>query len=89
MSDLEKDFEQVINKINEKIAESAKALQEANKLAKDAGLTSLYNYDSNFYKSNFSKEEIEKKIDLLHSLKFRQLFNELDNAGWSTSNLHC
>jgi hypothetical protein len=41
MSDLEKDFEEVANKINNKIKEAAEAMKEANNIAKKFGAKSL------------------------------------------------
>ena len=96
MSDLEKDYDKIINQMNEKIIEAAKLIQDVNKFTKDLGLFVLnpsyyernkcFDYD---LKRNLSKEELQNKRDILENLSFKPLFDEITTAGWSASNLDC
>lgn len=84
MSEMEKDFTEVVSAINAKIKEAAKAMKEANKLGKEAGLSQL---TLGMDEETLTQDEIaileQDEIDIY------PLFNELDKAGWRTSSIGC
>jgi hypothetical protein len=84
MTDMETDYTELCEKINAKILEAAAAMKAANKLAKDAGVSSL-TYDE--YNDEYNDEEVPEKI--LEGVNIYPLFNELDKAGWRTSSIGC
>jgi len=80
MSDtLEQDFEALGNQINEKIKQAAKLMEEARKLAADAGVNSL----------TFDEYGDGDQSDLHDWVNINPLFNQLDQAGWRTSSIGC
>ena len=85
MSDLDKDFQKLAKQINAKIMESTRAMKEANKLVKKAGLPGMTLHAAPSM-SDDELFELEEKID---EIDIFPLFNELDKAGWSTSSLNC
>jgi hypothetical protein len=102
MSDLEQDFNKVAEQINAKIAEAAKALKEANRLADEAGLEGLI--FTQFTKEDIQRsnkyadeplddEQLDDKIADLEEkyelIKTALLENEMGNAGWNTSSSYC
>lgn len=64
MSVLDKDFQLVADKINAKVKEAALALQEANRLADEAGIPSLiytqWTSEDDTTLDDLTKEELEK-----------------------------
>ena len=96
MSDLDKDFEETIVKVNEKLKEAAEALKEATKLAKKVG------YKNGLILSQWSQEaegfdwrkpdadewhdKLEKKYALI---KVHALEAAMGGAGWSASSSYC
>ena len=85
MSDMETDYTELCEKINAKILEAAAAMKAANKLAKDAGVSSL-TYDEYRYDDE-DRNEVPEEI--LEGVNISPLFNELDKAGWRTSSIGC
>ena len=94
VSKLEKEFKEVRKKINAKIKEAAKALSEANKIAKDAGIDYLTTTPPWMY-NEYSEEEMEALRDKLGhyndptSVSFRELFSALEESGWTPSSMRC
>jgi enamine deaminase RidA (YjgF/YER057c/UK114 family) len=87
MSEISEDFEKVAEQINQKIAEAAAALEEANDLATKAGLTSLISSQWVLDDMNVSEREaFRKKIKLID---VSDLECELESAGWNTSSSYC
>jgi hypothetical protein len=89
MSDLDKDFDELVKQINEKIRESAKLLEEAIKIADDGGLETLHMHPRSCRYDQLTETEIEKLRLLLEKIDFKPLFNQLDQAGWLSSSLQC
>lgn len=104
MSQLNAEFEQQIDQINAKLAESAKALREANELAKKAG------YQYGIINSQWVREREEVAVDVLEddegydeamdrayealeekysSIDVSDLESAMEEAGWSTSSSYC
>jgi hypothetical protein len=96
MSELDKDFEQIAQQINDKLKEAAAALREANDLAEKAKLPGLIytqfisenmRYDGVPRDQISAKcEELEKKYELIH---VNELEAALGDGGWSTSSSYC
>jgi hypothetical protein len=98
MSELDQDFESLVEQINAKLQEAADALKEANQLREKAGLPSmipsqfiLHNY--RFENRDKSREEarqwfdeISKKIE---KIDVSDLEDQLGEGGWSTSSSYC
>jgi chaperonin cofactor prefoldin len=102
MDEIENDFAKVAEEINLKLKEAAKALHEANKLADDAGVPSLFfsqftrddMRDSNRYADPpLSKEDLNDKMDELeYKLKLinvKEFEREMNQAGWNSSSSYC
>lgn len=82
-SELDKNFEEVANQINEKIQEAALLLKEANRLGKSAGIERL---GGGYY----SLEDVDgEQREMIEQIDFDPLLRELDNAGWSRSSMMC
>lgn len=98
MSDLEKDFEEVAEKINTKIKEAAEALREANRLAGSTGMCGLIytqwtRDDLEWDNKKMSRNEIDVKCkeqeERCHHIDVSPLEDALNDAGWSTSSSYC
>ena len=102
MSDLEQDYEKLVEQINAKIKESAEALNEANRLATQAGLPTLFysqftrenmQYDNRYAEPPLSKEELNEKCqeleDKLNLIDVGPLEAAMGDGGWSTSSSYC
>lgn len=85
-SKLEKDFTETAKQINDKIKEAAKAMKEANALAKKAGLSRM-THDPYGYEE--PQEDLDKLEELISMVDIYPLFTELDKAGWRTSSIGC
>lgn len=83
MSDMDKEFNEVVGRINSKIAEAAKLLAEANKLGKEAGMEVL---GCSYYTMEDMSEEAREKME---EINFRPLMSALEDSGWSTSSMKC
>jgi len=105
MSDLENEFKAIVDQINAKVKEAAAALQEANRLASEAGLPALiytqWTCDDDDL-DNLSEEELEKlEADenwdgestplkmKIEKIDVSDLENAIESAGWSTSSSYC
>jgi hypothetical protein len=101
---LEKDFEKTAEAINAKVKEATKALEEANRLAKEAGLPALIytqwtREDDDYEYSEEELEELESDENWdgeatplerkLNMIDVSDLEGELEQAGWSTSSSYC
>jgi len=102
MSELDQDFNSLVEQINAKIKESAAALQEANALATKAGLPTLFysqftrenmQYDNRYAEPPLSKEELNEKCreieDKLNLIDVGPLEAAMGDGGWSTSSSYC
>ena len=104
MSKLEDEFKSAADAINAKIKEAAEALNEANRLAQEAGLNSLIygNWqrdDDDYEYSEEELEELENDEDWdgdatpterkINMLDTSALESAMENAGWSTSSSYC
>jgi hypothetical protein len=103
MTDLDKDFELIAEKINAKLAEAASSLDEANRLADEAGLpTLIYTQYIDFAIKydrrdrglpEFSKQEMSAKCkelqEKLEHIDVSGLESAMGSAGWSTSSSYC
>lgn len=104
MSQLSAEFEQQIEQINAKLAEAAKALSEANALAKAAG------YKHGLIDTQYAREYEEVVVDLdeddegydeaydrasealeekYSAIDVSDLEAAMEDAGWSTSSSYC
>lgn len=96
MSELEKDFTETIAKVNAKLQTAAKALKQANDLAKKAGYTnglilSQFNEEDEAIDWGSSdaegkQQKLEDKYALIDVVDFEAA---LDEAGWSSSSTYC
>lgn len=102
MSELEKDFDSVVEQINVKLKEAADAISEANRLSETIGLPSLIysqwlrdDAHMNNRRSDEPKDrnEIEAELEELQSklekINVRDLESALGQGGWSTSSSYC
>lgn len=104
MAKLEKEFEETAKQINAKAKEAADALNEANRLAREAGLPSLiygmFQREDDYYE--YSEEELEElETDeewdgeatpmerKIKMLDLSDLEGAMEEAGWSTSSSYC
>lgn len=85
-SKLEKDFTETAKLINTKIKEAAKAMKEANSLAKKAGLKRM-TWDDDPYEDQ--QGDLDKLEEIYEQIDIYPLFTELDKAGWRTSSIGC
>jgi hypothetical protein len=100
MSELEKDFEKTIVKINEKLQEAAKALKKANTLAGKIGFKHglifgswAKEYELNELEKSQDEDSEEDPYDILQK-KYEQidvsaLEEAMSEAGWSSSSSYC
>lgn len=74
---IEVDFDKLTEEINKHLNDATVALNKAAELANSAevSLTS-YSYDNN-------------RGECVDNFNYRELFDALENAGWSTSSLKC
>lgn len=105
MTELDQDFAKVAEQINVKIKEAALALQEANRLANEAGIPSLiYTQWTNDATAldDLSEEELKvleaneewdgESTPLkmkIDMLHVSELEGAIESAGWSTSSSYC
>jgi|SRR5579859_3563317 len=99
MSKLDKEFQETINLINDKIKEASLALRDANKLAHKIDLPALilsqHVRDNMYYdlRNKMDREsaeiEVDKLTDKLNLIDVSNLEVEMCEAGWSTSNTYC
>lgn len=102
MSDLEQDYDKLIEQINAKIKESARSLDQANALATQAGLPALFysqfiredlQYENRRAEKPLSKEELNEKCEALEeklsAIDVGPLEVALGDGGWSTSSSYC
>jgi len=87
MSDLDKEFKEVVIKINAKLAEAAAAVNEANRLAEEAKLPGLiFTQYVQEDLDNYECDDLREKFNLVD---VSDLEDALDSAGWSTSSSYC
>jgi hypothetical protein len=90
MSDLEKDFTDIANKINEQIKLAAKALNEANRLATENGIKTLnMPPEAELSDYNINDDEEDTYEDFLNLVDWNPIISEMDAAGWQTSSFYC
>lgn len=87
MSDIDQEFESVVNQINAKLAEAAAAVNEANRLATEAGIPSLI--DSQYVRDSLGDDEQDVFEAVIEYIDVGALEGALDSAGWSTSSSYC
>ena len=87
-NEYEQDYDKLAQAINDKVKAAAEALKEANALAKQAGFDRyVYRYDDLEYMED---QEMAAKLSAIHNkITFWPVLDEMDNAGWRTSSLHC
>lgn len=102
MSELDKDFDQVVLQINSKLKEAAEAINEANRLSGAIGLPALIytqwlrddaHMDNRRSGGIRDKDEIDAELDELQvkldKIDVRELESALGQGGWSTSSSYC
>lgn len=87
MSDLEKEFKKVSEKINAKLAEAAKAINEAVALAADVGVKGFV--VDEFSEDDLDEDEYEKLGELSSLVNDRPLIMAMSDAGWRMSSIGC
>jgi hypothetical protein len=99
MSELDKDFEETLAKINAKLAESAQALKEATEMASKIGFEGLIwtSWSSEEFYNQHRDDDESVDVDALHDemsdkyeqIKVGPLESAMSRAGWSTSSSYC
>jgi hypothetical protein len=102
MSELDKDFDQVVSQINAKLKEAADAISEANRLSETVGLPALiytqWLRDDAYMNNRRSddpkdRDEIENELEELQAklekIDVHELESALGQGGWSTSSSYC
>ena len=86
-SQMEKDFEEVVEQVNEKLREAANAVREAQKIAETKGF-SVMTMDENEYRpSRFV--DINSGDEYHLAFDSRELERAMDAAGWRPSSWSC
>lgn len=102
MSELNEDFQKVVEQINAKLKEAAEALREANRLGSEAGLDGLiftqFSKDDIRHSNRYAEPPLDKfqledkiaeeeaKYELIDT---SDLEAAMGNAGWNTSSSYC
>lgn len=86
MAELDKDFEKLVNEIQAKIDDAARAMKEANDLAEKAGFNGL-SHPGEYH--GLTQEEYEKQSAMAEGISIYPLFRQIDKAGWRTSSIGC
>ena len=104
MSELDQDFNELAERINAKLAEAAKALREANRMADEAGLPGLiytqWTDDSSMEElSDEEREALEDDLEWdgessplkmkMDKIDVSDIEGAIQSAGWSTSSSYC
>lgn len=102
MSELEQDFDKAAEEINAKLAEAAKALKEAVRLAGQAGFpglifTQFTKEDLEWQNRNsdnpIPEEELDEKIEdleaLMQKIDVSEIESAIESGGWQTSSAYC
>jgi hypothetical protein len=99
MSEQDQAFEAAVEKINAKLAEAATALEEATRLAREAGLPALIPamwISEDFYSKENRKlygddmdDKWEEFSDKIRSVDVFRFESALSSAGWSASASYC
>ena len=89
MSEIESEFKKTAKAINDKIKAAAMILEEANKLAKIAGIGGRMGYGVEYYDDDELEELTEEQEDLVDKISWSPILAELDAAGWQTSSIGC
>ena len=102
MSELDKDFEKTLAKVNQKLQEATKALKKANKLAKEIGFNhglifgmwakeeELGELESSLEEKGDSKTDPYELLREKYSqINVSDLEQAMAEAGWSTSSSYC
>ena len=89
MSEIESEFKKTAKAINDKIKAAAMILEEANKLAKIAGIGGRMGYGVEYYDDDELEELTEEQEDLVDKISWSPILAELDAAsgcswfGWA------
>jgi hypothetical protein len=86
---LEKDYNDVIKKINAKIKEAGKLIEEAGNLGKKAGIEMLNIHPVLYEDGEYTDEQLEDLEEITYNIEFSPLLNAMDEVGWATSSLNC
>jgi hypothetical protein len=80
---LEQDFKEIQTKVNAKLREAAKAIREAQKIAKSKGMSLMTPGDDYFPTPliNNNEKGLQFAVDLIE--------NAMDDAGWQSSSWNC
>lgn len=98
MSNIDKEFEETVKKINLKLKEAADALKEANRLSLNADLPGLIYTRStraelDYYNQDLTHEELDEKAkelqEKLSLIDYYELEAEISCSGWITSSNYC
>lgn len=102
MTELDKEFEESVEKINAKLAEAAKALHEAAELAGKAGLPMLIRsqfiseelqYRNRYAAAPKSRDEISAETDQifekLEHIDVSDIEDAMSACGWNPSSSYC
>jgi hypothetical protein len=100
MSELDKDFDAVVEQINAKLKEAAAAVREANKLSSQIGVESLvfsawmreelsYKLRKEGLKDSALWDKMDEEAAKYEKFSIRELESEMSSAGWSMSSSHC
>lgn len=102
MSEMDAEFNSLVEQINQQIKAAAEALNKANELASKAGFDGLIftqwmgddmRQKNRYADTPLDKYELQDKIDETQSrfelIKVRELESAINNAGWSTSSAYC
>jgi hypothetical protein len=80
---IQDEFEEFADKINEQLAIAAEAINKANKIGQEAGLEYITEGRSDY--NDLSKED-RIKIELID---FSGVYRAMSNSGWSMSSIGC
>lgn len=76
---IEVDYDKLTIEINEKLGEAATALNKAAELAASVGIS----FSNRYHRYDEAQQEC------VDNISYEELFEALQNAGWSTSSLSC
>ena len=83
---LDEEFKALEKSVREKVAEAAKLLGEANKLAKD-NRTTLLDIRNHAMELAYKDDDLDSSDDAFEI--FEPLISELEEGGWMTSAMEC
>jgi uncharacterized protein (UPF0210 family) len=89
-SQIEKDFEEVVDQVNEKLREAAQAVREAQKIAETKGFSVMTLRESDYRPSryvNINSDDDYYDLDL--AFASRELEQAMAVAGWRPSSWNC